>query len=56
MPSSSRQYSFLDCLGPENMIVENKNIPLFVFKYFLQKDMSDLIDETLEKTFFFLMA
>ena len=52
MPSSSRQYSFLESLDPENMIVENKNIPLFVFEYFSQKDMSDLI-ETLEKIFLF---
>ena len=40
-------------MDSENILVENKNIPLFVFEYFAQKDIYDLIDETLEKTCLF---
>ena len=32
------------------MIKENNSIPLFVFEYFAQKEVSDLIDKTLEET------
>ena len=35
-------------MDPENIIKENNNFPLFFFKYFAQKDISGLIDETLE--------
>ena len=47
--NSSRQYSFLESMDPVNMIKDNTSIPLFVFEYFAQKEMIDLIDETLEK-------
>ena len=40
-----RQYILTAPLDPEN-ILENKSIPLFVFEYFSQKDISGLIDET----------
>ena len=43
---STHHYSFVECMDPENIIKENRNIPCFVFKYFIQKDISDLIDET----------
>ena len=49
----ARPCSFLESMHPENMIKENKNIPLFVFKYFVQTDISGLINETLEKTCLF---
>ena len=42
-----RQYTLTASLQLENIIKENKNIPLFVFKYFSQKNISGLIDETL---------
>ena len=45
---NSRQYSLLGSMDPENIIKENNNFPLFFFKYFAQKDISGLIDETLE--------
>ena len=51
--SSSRHYSFLESMDPVNMIKENTSIPLFVFEYFAQNDIPDLIDETIEKTCFF---
>ena len=37
----------------ENILNENKNIPLFVFEYFMQIDISGLIDKTLEKACLF---
>ena len=36
-------------MDPENIIKENINIPFYMFEYFMQKDISGLIDETLEK-------
>ena len=45
-----RQYSKTASLDPENIFQENTNIPLFVFEYFSQKDISGLTAETLEKT------
>ena len=48
--NNSRQYSFLESMDPVNMIKENTSIPIFVFGYFAQKEISDLIDKTLEKT------
>ena len=45
--------SFVESMDPENIIRENKNIPLFIFEYFAQKSISGLIDETLEKTCLF---
>ena len=34
------------------MIKDNTSIPLFVFEYFAQKEISDLTDERLENTCF----
>ena len=51
--NSSRHYLFLESMDPVNMIEENTSISLFVFQYFAQKDISDLIDKTLEKTCLF---
>ena len=51
--NNSRQYSFLESIGPVNMIKENTSIPIFVLKYFVQKEIFDLIDESLEKTCLF---
>ena len=48
-----RQYTLTASLDPENIVKENKSIPIFVLKYFWQKDISGLIDETLEKTCLF---
>ena len=48
--NSFRQFSLLKSIYPINMIKENYSIPLFMFEYFAQKEISDLIDETLEKT------
>ena len=45
---NSRQYLLLGSMDPENIIKENNNFPLFFFEYFAQKDISGLIDETLE--------
>ena len=50
---SWRQYTLTASLGPENILKENKSIPFFVFEYFSQKDISGLIDESLEKTCLF---
>ena len=36
-----------------NIIKENKNIPEFIFEYFAQKNISGLMDETLETTCLF---
>ena len=46
---NSSQYSLLGSMDPENIVKENNNILLFVFEYFAQKDISGLIDETLQK-------
>ena len=48
-----RQHTLTASLDPENIIKENKSIPLFVFEYFSQTDISGLMDETLEKTCLF---
>ena len=45
-----RQYTLTASLDPENIIKENTSIPLFVFEYFSQKEISGLIHETLEKS------
>ena len=37
----------------ENILNENKNIPLFVFEYFMQKKICGLISKTLERACLF---
>ena len=51
--NSSRQYSFVESMDPVKMIKENTSIPLFVFIYVAQKEISDSIDETPEKACLF---
>ena len=51
--NNSRQYSFLESMDPVNMIKEKTSIPCFVFEYFAQKEISDLINKTFEKTCLF---
>ena len=42
---SRRQYSFVESIDPENIFKGNKNIPLFVFEYFVQKHISGVIEK-----------
>ena len=43
----------MDSLKPEDIIQENESIPDFFFEYFLQENMTKLLDEALGKTCFF---
>ena len=48
MPKAVRiqTHAFVDSMNPVNIIEENSAIPVFIFKYFKQKNMSNLIDRT----------
>ena len=45
----TQTHAFVDSMNPVNIIEENSAMPVFVFKYFSQKNMSELIDQTFEK-------
>ena len=50
---ASQRYSFVESMEPIN-IKQNTAIPLlFIFEYFMQKDIALKIDETLEKSCLF---
>ena len=42
----TQTHAFVDSMNPVNIIEENSAIPVFIFKYFKQKNMSNLIDRT----------
>ena len=46
----TQTHALVDSMNPVNIIKENSAIPIFVFKYFAQKNMSELIDQTFKKS------
>ena len=49
----TQNYNCMDSLKPEDIIQENKAIPGFFFEYFMQENMANLLDVSLEETCFF---
>ena len=45
--------NIIDSMKPDHIISKNKAIPVFFFEYFMQENMSSLLDVALEKTCFF---
>ena len=45
---TTQTHALVVSMNPVNIIKENSAIPVFIFKYFKQKNMSNLIDRTWE--------
>ena len=45
----TQNYNFMECLKPEDIIQENESIPRFFFEYFVQENVTNLLDVALEK-------
>ena len=49
----TQNYNCMESLKLEDIIQENESIPKFFFEYFMQENMTNLLDVALEKICFF---